>query len=237
MTIQAVTFDFWNTLVHATTDRSEVRVRAWQALLADAGPAIDASEIRAVFDIVWERHQAAWTRNEQYDGRRAATEAADLLGIPDAASTLRAHLAAAFVADADDAFSPCPGVVDVIGRLSAAGVRLGIICDVGFTPSTALRDLLDRFGVLGAFAGWSFSDEVGWYKPSPVIFDHARSYLGADATEIAHIGDLRRTDVAGARSQGWTSVRYRGVHDDVTDGPEGDHVVDDYATLLDTLGL
>ena len=237
MTIRAVTFDFWNTLIHATEDRSAVRVQAWQALLADAGRSYDVSEIRAVFDLVWERHQAAWKANEQYDGRRAATEAADLLGIPGGEAHLRTGLRAAFLDDDSGAFSPCPGVIDVIGRLADAGVRLGIICDVGFTPSTALRALLDGFGVLDAFTGWSFSDEVGWYKPSPVIFDHARAYLGADAAKIAHIGDLRRTDIAGARAQGWTSVRYRGVHDDPTDGPEGDHIVDDYSTLLATLGI
>ena len=66
--------------------------------------------------------------------------------------------------------------------------------------------------LLGYFDHWSFSDEVGWYKPAPEIFRHALDGLGGVAPErAAHVGDLRRTDVAGARAMGMTAVRYRGV--------------------------
>ena len=51
------------------------------------------------------------------------------------------------------------------------------------------------------------------------------------------MGDLRRTDVAGARALGMTSVRIRARHDDVTDLPEADHVVQSHAELLALLGL
>ncbi|MEZ5258385.1 MAG: HAD-IA family hydrolase [Ilumatobacteraceae bacterium] len=106
-----------------------------------------------------------------------------------------------------------------------AGVRLGIICDVGFTPSPVLRTMLERHGVLGYFDAWSFSDEVGWYKPAAQIFAHAMASLGVEAQESAHVGDLRRTDVAGALASGMTvMVRYHGVHDDLdATGPDAHH--------------
>ena len=59
----------------------------------------------------------------------------------------------------------------------------------------------------------------------------------------AHVGDLRRTDIAGARAMGMTAVRYRGANDDAEiedqDGTvvEGHHVIDDHAHLLAVLGL
>ena len=131
----------------------------------------------------------------------------------------------------------CPGVDDALHALHDRGVRLGIICDVGFTPSSVLRALLDRSGLLTVFTGWSFSDEVGCYKPSQAIFRHALGYLDVAPERAAHIGDLRRTDIAGARAMGMTSVRYTAVHDDPDDGPEADHLLSSYAALLPLLGF
>jgi len=98
--------------------------------------------------------------------------------------------------------------------------------------------------VLGHFDHWSFSDEVGWYKPAPQIFEHALAGLGGIEPEhAAHVGDLRRTDVAGAKAMGMVAVRYRGVFDNaqvVDDGhdrPEADLVIDDHADLPPLLGL
>ena len=63
--------------------------------------------------------------------------------------------------------------------------------------------MLRRAGILERFDGWAFSDEVGAYKPDPVIFHHAlREIGGVEPGRAAHIGDLRRTDIAGARAMG-----------------------------------
>ena len=71
-----------------------------------------------------------------------------------------------------------------------------------------------------------------------MIFDHALGGLGVDAAHAAHVGDLRRTDVAGARAMGMVAVRYTGVFDDDTQPePEGDHVVDHHAKLPAVLGI
>jgi len=125
-----------------------------------------------------------------------------------------------------------PGMAEAIGVLVASGVRVGIICDVGLTPSITLRRALDHHGLLVQFGHWAFSDEVGVYKPDAAIFEHALAGLGGVAPDrAAHVGDLRRTDVAGARAMGMTAVRYRGVADDPTEGPEGHHVLMDHVDL------
>jgi putative hydrolase of the HAD superfamily len=102
-----------------------------------------------------------------------------------------------------------------------------------------LRDHLDRRGLLQFFDGWSFSDEVGAYKPSPVIFEHALGTLGnPQPAQVAHIGDLRRTDVAGALAMGMTAIRYSGVFDDPPEnGPDATITVADYSELPALLGL
>jgi FMN phosphatase YigB (HAD superfamily) len=59
-----------------------------------------------------------------------------------------------------------------------------------------------------------FSDELGVCKPHPQAFHSALSELGVPARAAVHVGDLRRSDVAGARAAGMGSVRFRGQHDD-----------------------
>ena len=104
------------------------------------------------------------------------------------------------------------------------------------TPSVALRHHLERHGVLELFDHFSFSDEVGWYKPAPTIFRHALDGLGGvDPSRAAHVGDLRRTDVAGARAMGMTSVRYRGIYDDTSDAPDADVVCDTHDEVAEVL--
>jgi FMN phosphatase YigB (HAD superfamily) len=131
------------------------------------------------------------------------------------------------------------GVEACLRTLKDAGIKLGIICDVGFTPSSTLRDHLIRHGVLPLFDHWSFSDEVGAYKPSPVIFEHALDGLGGPAPErVAHVGDIRRTDVAGALAMGMVSVRYTGIADDDSQPePEAHHVVDHLGCVPAVLGV
>lgn len=236
--IEAVTFDYWNTIVRQDTGATGAqRVAAWMELV----PWIPIDEVEQVFHAVWEEHHAAWLRNEQYTVDRAGRRAVELVAsyLDEGPADLADALCDAFVTAGSRAeLHLTPGVDDVVVALSEAGVRLGIICDVGFLPSSELRARLEGWGLLDRFDHWSFSDEVGCYKPAREIFEHALAGLGGvPAERAAHIGDLRRTDVAGALAMGMTAVRYRGVHDDATGGPEGHVVLDDYGDLLAALGL
>ena len=119
---------------------------------------------------------------------------------------------------------------------------LALIPPQAGTPAMArlveLVGLLRGRGLLPLFDHWSFSDEVGVYKPDPAIFRHALSGLGDPAPDrVAHIGDRIRTDVAGARGMGMIAVRYTGVYNDDDEGPEAHHVVEHHADIARTLSL
>jgi putative hydrolase of the HAD superfamily len=235
--IRAITFDYWNTIMYAVDPQGAWRRQAWLELLADGGHEADDDTVRTAFQAAWALHHQAWIDNVQFSGRTFADAAVAALAL-DLAPDLRDGLVDAFMHEGDhDEYEPCPGVEDAIRTAAGSGVRLGIICDVGITPSTGLRRLLERRDLLRHFTGWSFSDEVGRFKPAPEIFRHALGVLGTTPDETAHVGDLRRTDVAGALGMGMTSVRYRGIFDDPADGDEGDHVIDHHDELLVALGL
>jgi putative hydrolase of the HAD superfamily len=236
--VDAVTFDFWNTLVSEVGGESMAARRdAWFQRFAAAGLEVEAERIESSFAMAWNDYSVAWERNEQYTPARAARRALAHLDLPLEPATVD-ELVDLFVM-ATDGLRPdlCPGVAHALTDLSDRGLLIGIICDVGFTPSPILRDWLDAHGVLKFFTGWSFSDEVGWFKPAPEIFAHALAYLAVAPHRVAHVGDLRRTDVAGARSAGLISVRYRGAYDDASELAEADIVLDHHEDLVASLGL
>ena len=238
--IEAVTFDFWNTLVYEL--RGELRTRrleAWAGLLEEAGFSLERLELEAVYDGAWDAYLASWHANEQFQAAQAAEHILENLGfkVPD---DVRVALVEAFGrVGADVELHLAEAVEPCLRTLKDAGLKLGIICDVGFTPSSTLRDHLIRHGVLPLFDHWSFSDEVGAYKPSPVIFEHALDGLGDPVPgRVAHVGDIRRTDVAGALAMGMVAVRYTGIADDDSQPePEAHHVIDHFDELPAVLGV
>ena len=239
MTIRAVTFDFWNTLmVDGGPVGRDRRIDAWMGILEDAGFAAERESSDAAMAASWERFLSSWKSGEQFGHVEAAVDIVERLGF-DLPPGVHDELLSTFLTSTAHYPSPTEAALgDVLSSLRSSGVRIGIICDVGWTPSHVLRDMLEHHGLLSSFDHWSFSDEVGCYKPSPAIFEHALAGLGGmDPSDAAHVGDLRRTDVAGARAMGMTSVRYHGINDDTSDGPEADIVCADHADLPGLLGF
>jgi putative hydrolase of the HAD superfamily len=223
--ITAITFDFWDTLVRSDTPafRLERRIAVAEVLARHGLPA-EHDNIEAAFDHAWKRFDESWALNEQFTGHHAAEAMLEVLGHEPDAVVRRQIIDAYLSAGRDIEIELAPNVADALRALKAGGLRLGIICDVG---------------VLDLFDHWSFSDEVGVYKPDPAIFEHALAGLGGvDPATTAHIGDLRRTDIAGARGMGILALRYSGVNDDdPVHGDEGDFVVEDHAHLPALLGV
>lgn len=250
MELEAVTFDFWNTL--ASEERGHLRGRrleAWVGILEDAGYATERQQLEAAMDVTWEAYVRSWRSGAQFQAAEAAVHCVEAAGI-DVPDDIHAALIEAFTsAGATATLHLTPNIGEVLDALRERGVRLGIVCDVGFTPSHILRAHLEGAGVLDRFDGWAFSDEVGVYKPDRRIFEHALAEMGGpDPERAAHVGDLRRTDVAGALGMGMTAVRYAGIYDDAAEGepegplppsdsdaPEAHHVITDHRELLELL--
>ncbi len=62
--------------------------------------------------------------------------------------------------------------------------------------------MLEREGIAELFEVILVSDEVGWRKPNPVIFELALERLGVEPGEALFVGDRIDIDVAGAKSVG-----------------------------------
>jgi putative hydrolase of the HAD superfamily len=245
VTIRAVTFDFWHTLVaeHPGTMR-RMQLDRWTRLLARAGQPRDPTDIESAFAKNWQRFEEHWwTNTGQYTPTDSVSFLTRELSV-DATDEFRTELIDSFRVVGESAdLEVAPGLETCLRALRAAGVPLGIVCDVGLTPSPTLRARLEQLGVLDAFDAWSFSDETGVFKPAPEAFLAALDPLGVDPRDAAHIGDNERTDIAGADALGMVSVRYQGLLriTGLLDGLRfdglADHVVDDIATLPEVLRI
>lgn len=232
--IEAVTFDFWNTIARVSPGAmTEARRRAIAAACEECAVEVEAELLARSLEGVGLHWEEAWAAGRHLHPREGAAMLVRALGIEEAAEGL---VAEAFLeAGRGVELELAPEIRLALETLGERGIRVGIVCDVGFTRGALLRDLLDREGLLAHFGGWAFSDEVGHYKPSPQIFEVALDALGAAPEAAMHVGDLRRTDVAGAAALGMRTVRYRGMHDDAAPGVEADVVLDSHAELPDVI--
>ncbi len=233
-----VTFDYWNTLIAVGGGpHRENRIEAWVTTLAahevTAGPDDVAAAMEQQAAVLDDR----WSTGVHYPPEAVVADTAAALGV-EAPAIVEELRRAQNAAVRGASFHLAAGVVGVLRRLRAADVRIGIVCDVGVTPSSVLRDHLERHDVLGYFDAFAFSDEVGVYKPDARIFEAALGTMDVEPAAAAHVGDLRRTDVTGALALGMTSVRYAGLFDDAEhDGPDAHHVIDHHDQLPDVLGI
>lgn len=229
--LQAVTFDFWNTIARVPSgEMAAARRRAIEAACVSNEVEVEADLLLASLEQVgldWER---SWAAGRHLHPHEAAAGLVRALGIEGAAREL---VAEAFLgAGREVELEFAPGIHACLEELSAREIRLGIVCDVGFSGGELLRELLDAEGLLRHFDGWGFSDEVGRYKPAPQIFEAALEALGARPAAAMHVGDLPRTDVAGAAALGMRTARYRGMNDEPEGGAEAEFVLDSHAELV-----
>jgi FMN phosphatase YigB (HAD superfamily) len=237
--VRAITFDFWNTVMAEPAGGLETaRVERWEALLAQVGKPRERAALVAAHAAAVDTQQAAWRANDQYvttDATRDMVALLDLnLSPAETAAFDTVFVHAALGADV----RPCDGVETTLRGCRHGGIRLAIICDIGLTPAAGVRALLTAHDLLDVFDTTVFSDEQGTYKPDVRIFEHTLAMLGAEPHAALHVGDRRRTDVAGALDAGMGAVRYRAVFDDLDatyrDAP---FVIDHHTELVELAGL
>ena len=228
-----VTFDCWNTLIVERSWQAAHarRVEALERAAREAGRPVSPGEAATAFDAAWERHMRLWSEGLHSGAPEVARWSLASLGVRGAGKALD-HLVETFQeACHSSRVEALEGARETLRELARAGVRRALVCDTGLTPGRVVRRLLRHTGLLEDLEVQVFSDEVGFPKPDPRTFRAALEPLGLDPRQSLHVGDLRRTDVAGARGLGMGSVRIRAIHDDHSALPEADFVVGSHAEL------
>jgi putative hydrolase of the HAD superfamily len=231
--IRAVTYDCWATLLK-DRDWEGAMERRIDALLSHLK--IDRDEAKECLEQAWLKHDEAWKQVETFGPGRMAAYCLESRGIFD--DDIINEVTREFEeASLETGVEAVEGARETLEALQEAGIGRGLVCDTGFTPGRVVRQLLEDQGLLEYLEVICFSDEVGVPKPGNEIFAKALAELGVRPPEAVHIGDLKRTDIAGAHDVGMHAIRFRGVHNDKTDAPEAETVIDRHEQLLEAIGL
>lgn len=233
MPIEAVTFDFHNTL--ASCDRwfelevrelvpETLRLLSVRGLVPDDPATRDRA--RVAYRKLREGIVADGQERDALDGTLATLAAVGVAAPPEAVAMAIEDLMREALAEV----RPMPGAVEAVGALRRRGVRLGVVSSAVFHPF--LEWTLDRFGVRDHFACVVSSASSGWYKSRPEIYESALRQFGVAPAHTVHVGDSYRYDVEGARRAGLRTIWYASTLDVLErETVEADATVGDLATL------
>ncbi len=218
--IKGLTLDLWGTILddaHPPTDTIVYSEQRQQFLLEElqrCGYQITDEHMQAAYKHAWNYFDALWEK-------QIAFRAED--GLREMLRFLRAELppesfqkVVAFFESYKVPPSPLHNVIPAIQSL-AKKYPLALISDTAWTPGRRLREILDEYEILTCFHGLIFSGEVGRTKPHPLMFERALTGLQLEPSACLHVGDLQRTDVAGAKAMG---MRAAWIHRAVYAGKE-----------------
>ncbi len=181
---------------------------------ADEGAADRGIDARALYDAYVALAESFWrelspaTLGTSLSDLRAKmwTQALADCGVHDPA--LGSALAAAYNRYRATVLELWPGVLEMFGRLRAAGMKIGIVTN-GFAETH--REKIELLGLRDAVDGLFIADEVGTVKPDPEFFFHAARELGVEPETCVVVGDRYDRDVAGAHAAAmyaiWLDVR------------------------------
>ena len=226
--IEAITFDFGNTLVPFPAAPMAEVVRRTADFAADR-IACSAS----AFTGVWADERLRQFAEDVPEGREADMDIrvrrvlARLRGRPEPAPGERWDdaelLAGSDPAEVDailDAYAVAfvattpvpPEIGPMLSRL-AASYKLGVISN--WPLALSVQRFLDAAGWTEHLSAVVISHRVGVIKPRPEIFQIAASELGTPSgPAILHVGDDLGADVVGAHSVGWKAAWVRVVPED-----------------------
>jgi FMN phosphatase YigB (HAD superfamily) len=212
MTLRAVTFDFWSTLVDGaiTPERFIQRVARLHTAIVAGGHTCTPEELGAAVQRTLKRvdDEARESLIDVGPPGRWAVLAAEL-GVPDGVIPYELFEQAYEEITFEPLPDAMPHVLVAVEAMRQAGYRLAVICNTGMVGGQVLRKVLKQHGLFDFFGVTVFSNEFGLSKPHPRIFEYTLAELGGIApTEALHVGDLEELDVEGARRAGLHSARY-----------------------------
>ena len=213
VSIKAVTFDLWQTLLFETdgadSKRMTVRSKNLSQATAKLGIGVTEEQFRRSFGEMISWLESIW------DADNEVTHVDQLRYIMKVASPNSLTLRQEWIEQLSSAYTSAifdvppylnPDAEKTLQQLKECKKHIGLICNTGLTPGFSLRDFLAKNGVAKYFDVMLFSDEVGFRKPKPEIFQLAAQKMQIKPHEIAHVGDNLRSDIWGAKNAGFKAI-------------------------------
>jgi putative hydrolase of the HAD superfamily len=205
LTCKAVIFDYIGTLVncrgYSMADSEDNLYRSLKA----QGLNIEKDSFLDAYNVAHKKYRVI--RYEQYREVTNAVWVAEALGnlgfeVSADDPRIKAGLDV-FFQDFIDTLELREGADELLTEV-AKNYRLGLLSN--FTYGPTIRKSLRKIGIDHHFHAVIVSEEIGWRKPSPVIFQDMLQRLGVSAAEAVFIGDSPLEDIKGALDMSIRSV-------------------------------
>jgi len=218
--IEAVFFDFYNTLVGYDPPREQIEANILKELGIEVSPEALLRPILTADDFIYQEHaryslgkrskEETMALYIQYHGiifKEAGLEASRELIIEIINKWMHSDLKVVLFDD----------VAPALTHLRELGLILGLISNVD-------RDITPLYQELGLSAWLQFvvtSQEVGFTKPHPEIFQAALKQAGVKPSEAIYVGDHYQTDIVGANGVGMRGILLDrgGLFEEIADSP------------------
>lgn len=202
---KAIIFDFIGTLTNVRDYRPEMSKMKMYKALVKAGFNVSEKNFFDAYNQSYEKSRL--TRYEELVEITDSVwicDALKCLGFQTGPSDLRVKTAVnAFFEDYLDALKLNPCADRLLAQLPKQ-LKIGLVSNFTYAPViyAALRKLrINKF-----FNAVLVSQDVGWRKPNPNIFQEALKRLGARADETIYVGDSPLEDIRGAARTGMKTV-------------------------------
>ena len=205
--IDTILFDNWNTLVQAPgLMRGGASVEIFQRSLRGQGFDHDAERFSEVYRPIARRQakeseEAGWTEIDYIQRLLLTLEG---LGVKEPRrSRLAIRAWDDYLAEWPKQTCFYPETPALLEKLQGE-YKLGIVTN--FMDGPTARRVFDDLGYEEIFDSLIVSAEMGYMKPSPVLFRRALDELGSKPENAIMVGDTYEVDVVGARKAGIRGV-------------------------------
>jgi len=213
LSIKAVTFDLWETLLlERSGDNSRrmlARCKNISKTLTRFGVEVSEDKISLALKEMALWLISIWETNKDVTHLDQIRFIIKTTGSVEMKEELINELSSAYVAPLFEVPPYLnPEASKVLKWLKERNKLTGIICNTGRTPGFSIRKFLEKEGVAKYFDIMLFSDEIGIRKPDLKIFQIAMKKLNVKPYQVIHVGDNLKSDVWGAKNAGFKAVYF-----------------------------
>jgi HAD superfamily hydrolase (TIGR01549 family) len=199
-TVNAVLFDFGDTLVTLSPAKEELFIIAAQSV----GLELELAPVARAYQIVdfHNKYSSIQVTDRESFYRQFNEKLCEALGISSYFEVLYPALLALF--KQRKSWQLIEGVAQVLSQLHDRGIPLALVANW----DANLASVAEQLGIRQYFSVIVSSQAAGVEKPNPAIFQRALDELSlsAQTDQIVYVGNEYRADVLGARAGGLTPV-------------------------------
>ena len=231
---KAIIFDYIGTLVNCKGYTMDASKENLHSALAAEGFVVVKDNFLSAYDLAHEKYRII-----RYEQLREVTnavwvaEALCNLGFEVAADDYRIKCALnVFFKAYVDTFELRDGAKKLL-KQAGQQCKVGLISN--FTYASVIHKSLRVLGIDTFFNVVVVSEEVGWRKPSPKIFQDALNRLGIEAKDAIFIGDSPIEDIKGANQAGLKTIfvpsQFNTLKDLKESNQKPDHIAKDLISI------